>query len=71
MLGALTIDVVSDVVCPWCYIGKRRLEEALTQLREVEPIRPTSRWVKPSVLAATVLSLLALVGTLLYLRRHD
>jgi predicted DsbA family dithiol-disulfide isomerase len=25
----LTIDVVSDVVCPWCYIGKRRLEAAL------------------------------------------
>src|SRR3984957_5492130 len=24
------IDVVSDVVCPWCYIGKRRLEEAIT-----------------------------------------
>ncbi len=28
-MTALTIDVVSDVVCPWCYIGKRRLEEAL------------------------------------------
>jgi predicted DsbA family dithiol-disulfide isomerase len=25
----ITIDVVSDVVCPWCYIGKRRLEAAL------------------------------------------
>ena len=25
----LTIDVVSDVVCPWCYIGKRHLEAAL------------------------------------------
>ena len=24
-----TIDVVSDVVCPWCYIGKRKLEAAL------------------------------------------
>ena len=24
------IDVVSDVVCPWCFIGKRRLEKALT-----------------------------------------
>ena len=23
------IDVVSDVVCPWCFIGKRRLEQAL------------------------------------------
>jgi predicted DsbA family dithiol-disulfide isomerase len=25
----LKIEVVSDVVCPWCYIGKRRLEKAL------------------------------------------
>ncbi len=28
----LTIEVVSDVVCPWCYIGKRRLEKALALL---------------------------------------
>jgi len=25
----LIIDVVSDVVCPWCFIGKRRLEQAI------------------------------------------
>jgi predicted DsbA family dithiol-disulfide isomerase len=25
----LTIDVTSDVICPWCYIGKRRLEKAI------------------------------------------
>ena len=25
----LTIDIVSDVVCPWCYIGKKRIEDAL------------------------------------------
>jgi predicted DsbA family dithiol-disulfide isomerase len=25
----LTVDIVSDVVCPWCYIGKRHLERAL------------------------------------------
>jgi predicted DsbA family dithiol-disulfide isomerase len=25
----LRIDVVSDIVCPWCFIGKRRLEKAL------------------------------------------
>jgi len=25
----LAIDVVSDVVCPWCFIGKRRLEKAI------------------------------------------
>jgi predicted DsbA family dithiol-disulfide isomerase len=28
----LTVEVWSDVVCPWCYIGKRRLEAALDRL---------------------------------------
>jgi predicted DsbA family dithiol-disulfide isomerase len=28
----LTVEVVSDVICPWCYIGKRRLEKALVLL---------------------------------------
>jgi predicted DsbA family dithiol-disulfide isomerase len=41
----LTIDVVSDVVCPWCYIGRRRLEAALARLREAEPDLPVQvRW---------------------------
>ena len=26
----LGIDIVSDVICPWCFIGKRRFEKALT-----------------------------------------
>ena len=25
----LTVEIWSDLVCPWCYIGKRRFEEAL------------------------------------------
>jgi len=29
--SSLSIDIVSDVVCPWCYIGKRRLEAALAR----------------------------------------
>jgi predicted DsbA family dithiol-disulfide isomerase len=33
----LTIDVVSDVVCPWCFIGKRRLEQAVA-LRPDRPV---------------------------------
>jgi predicted DsbA family dithiol-disulfide isomerase len=41
----LTIDVISDVVCPWCYIGKRRLEAALGQLAAREPaLRPFVSW---------------------------
>ena len=27
----IPIDVVSDTVCPWCYIGKRRLERAMAR----------------------------------------
>ena len=30
----ITIDVVSDVVCPWCYVGKHRLEKALAMMPE-------------------------------------
>src|SRR3974390_637902 len=32
---ALRVDVVSDVVCPWCFIGKRRLENALALVPDV------------------------------------
>jgi predicted DsbA family dithiol-disulfide isomerase len=31
----LDIDVISDVMCPWCYIGKRRLERALAERAEI------------------------------------
>jgi predicted DsbA family dithiol-disulfide isomerase len=41
MAEPLVIDVVSDVVCPWCFIGKRRLEQAL----ELRPDIPVEiRW---------------------------
>ena len=30
----IKIDITSDVVCPWCYIGKRRIEKAMTQLSD-------------------------------------
>ena len=32
----ITIDVVSDVVCPWCFIGKRRLEKAIASRPDLE-----------------------------------
>ena len=28
----ITVDVISDVICPWCWIGKRRLEKAIVAL---------------------------------------
>lgn len=31
----MRIDIVSDVICPWCFIGKRRLAEALKQRADV------------------------------------
>ena len=37
----MKIEVASDVVCPWCYIGKRRLEKALGQ---VSDLKPEVRW---------------------------
>ena len=38
----LTVDVISDVICPWCYIGKRRLEKAVAALAGRERVRV--RW---------------------------
>ena len=36
MSGPLEIDVISDVMCPWCYVGKRKLETALAQRSDVD-----------------------------------
>lgn len=29
-MNRIKIDVVSDIVCPWCFVGKRRMEKAIT-----------------------------------------
>jgi predicted DsbA family dithiol-disulfide isomerase len=34
----LTIEIWSDVVCPWCYIGKRRFERALAQFEHRDDV---------------------------------
>jgi predicted DsbA family dithiol-disulfide isomerase len=45
LVTSLAVDVVSDVVCPWCYIGKRKLERALAELRGREPeLEVAVRW---------------------------
>src|SRR5512146_2624539 len=53
----MRIDVWSDLVCPWCYLGKRRLERALSGFAprdqvevvhrafELDPSRPRDRTV--------------------------
>ena len=46
--SSLHIDIVSDVVCPWCYIGKRHLEAALRDWRAKSEINAATevsiRW---------------------------
>ena len=52
----LAIDVFSDVVCPWCFIGKRRLEKAIALVSDI-PVevhwRPffLNPWVPPEGMA--------------------
>lgn len=41
MTRPLAIDLYSDVVCPWCWVGKRRLERVL---REQPEVQATIRW---------------------------
>jgi predicted DsbA family dithiol-disulfide isomerase len=36
MSGRLRVDIWSDIACPWCFVGKRRLEAALARLTEHE-----------------------------------
>jgi len=33
--SSVHVDVVSDIVCPWCYIGKRRLEQAIALVPDI------------------------------------
>lgn len=46
MSTPLRVDVVFDFVCPWCYIGKRRLEAALDAWKVQHPTAPEPivRW---------------------------
>jgi predicted DsbA family dithiol-disulfide isomerase len=49
-ISPIPLDVISDVMCPWCYIGKRRLEKALA----ATPDHMTDvRW-RPYQLDATI-----------------
>src|SRR5580704_3196218 len=38
-MTTLTVYVFSDVICPWCYVGKRRLEKAIVALGELHEVR--------------------------------
>ncbi|MFA7291177.1 MAG: DsbA family oxidoreductase [Rhodocyclaceae bacterium] len=47
-----TIDIVSDVVCPWCFIGKRQLDAALAQWQQPVLIRWLPFFLNPDTPAA-------------------
>ena len=32
------VDIFSDIICPWCYIGKKRLEEAFALRPDIKPV---------------------------------
>ena len=34
----LRIDIWSDIACPWCYVGKRRLEAALATFEHADAV---------------------------------
>ena len=42
-MEAITIDVVSDVVCPWCYLGRQRLEKAIDAVKDEVAVAVTFR----------------------------
>ena len=50
MADRFIIDVVSDVICPWCFLGKRRLDAALAKLDDVDVF---VRW-RPYMLDPTI-----------------
>ncbi|SEJ24023.1 DsbA family oxidoreductase [Demequina mangrovi] len=45
----IQIDVWSDIACPWCYLGKRRLEEAVAASGEDVSVRYRSFQLDPSI----------------------
>ncbi len=49
-LSPITIDIISDVICPWCFLGKRRLDGAVASL---ENVKVEIRW-RPFLLDASI-----------------
>ena len=45
----LSVDVISDVICPWCFIGKRRLEKAIAMHGEPVKVRWLPFQLNPSM----------------------
>lgn len=39
----MDVEIWSDIACPWCYIGKRKMEEALTRFEHADQVNVTWR----------------------------
>jgi predicted DsbA family dithiol-disulfide isomerase len=35
-MRTLSVDMISDVICPWCFLGKRRLDKAIALVPEIK-----------------------------------
>jgi predicted DsbA family dithiol-disulfide isomerase len=78
-MAPLTVEVWSDVVCPWCYVGKRRIEKAVeafpheVDLRwrsfELDPTAPSERPPRESSRNAQMTELAASEGLEYHLDR--
>ncbi|KAF1981202.1 thioredoxin-like protein [Aulographum hederae CBS 113979] len=47
MVKNIDIKVVSDTVCPWCYVGKQRMDKAISEFQSFNPASPitfTTTW---------------------------
>src|SRR5687767_10501256 len=43
MANVMQVEVWSDIACPWCWVGKRRLEKAIAQFAHADSVRVTWR----------------------------
>ena len=39
----MKVEIWSDVVCPWCYVGKRRFERALAEFEQRDDLQVVHR----------------------------
>ena len=37
-MSQLHVDIFADIICPWCFIGKKRLEQAFSKRPHIEPV---------------------------------
>lgn len=56
MTTPITVDVWSDIACPWCYIGKRRFESAVARFHGTVAVRYHSFQLSPELPADTTVS---------------